>query len=237
RNVFAMGFGRQDLSVSITGQPMDPGFYEFQLKALTARTSSTFDEKFYVSTDRATNWFDTAANYADWVDALNKYEPFPLSETAYEPLYDAWYWAGDGVDDQVYRETAKVASQVGMGLYLADSGWDTATGEYAKWLGGSTGNYSPTPDKFPNLQQTFNDIRAQDKLGIDLWLQPFAVGRQSTRYPITRSMHIQLPSTLNPSLGWSGTAYAPFTLPLGDNLEDVNICPRLARTETYLKNL
>jgi hypothetical protein len=152
-------------------------------------------------------------------------------------LYDAWYWAGDGVDDQLYRKTAKVASEVGMGLYLADSGWDTATGEYSKWLGGSTGNYSPTPDKFPNLQQTFDDIRAEDKLGIDLWLQPFAVGRQSTRYPITRNMHIQLPSTLNASLGWSGTAYAPFTLPLGNNLEDVNICPRLARTATYLKNL
>jgi hypothetical protein len=89
RNVFAMGLGRQDFAVSITGQPMDPGFYEFRLKALTPRTSSTFDERFYVSTDSAMNWFNTAGNYADWVDGLNKYVPFPVSDTAYEPLYDA----------------------------------------------------------------------------------------------------------------------------------------------------
>jgi hypothetical protein len=183
------------------------------------------------------NWFNTASNYADWVDGLTKYVPFPVSDTAYEPLYDVWYWAGDNVNDQLYRDTAKVASQVGMGLYLADSGWDTATGEWMKWLNGSTGNYNPPPDKFPNLEQTFNDIRAEDKLGIDLWLQPFAVGRQSTRYATTSNMHVQLPPTLNSSLGWSGVAYAPFTLPLGNNLEDVNICPRMAQTETYLKNL
>jgi hypothetical protein len=237
KNVFAMGLGRQDLAVSITGQPLDPDFYEFRLKALTGRTSSTFDERFYVSTDGAMNWFNAAANYADWVDRLNKYEPFPVSDTAYEPLYDAWYWAGDRVDDQLYRDTAKIASQVGMGLYLADSGWDTEAGEYVKWLNGSTGNYSPPPDKFQNLEQTFNDIRAQDNLGIDLWLQPFAVGRQSTRYDSTRNMHVQLPPTLNANLGWSGVSYAPFTLPLGNNLEDVNICPRMAPTETYLKNL
>jgi hypothetical protein len=237
RNVFAMGLGRQDFAVSITGQPMDPGFYEFRLKALTPRTSSTFDERFYVSTDSAMNWFNTAGNYADWVDGLNKYVPFPVSDTAYEPLYDAWYWAGDNVNDQLYRDTAKVASQIGMGLYLADSGWDTATGEWLKWLNGSTGNYSPPPDKFPNLEQTFDAIRAEDKLGIDLWLQPFAVGRESTRYAATRNMHVQLPPALNPGLGWSGVTNTPFTLPLGNKLEDVNICPRMGQTERYLKNL
>jgi hypothetical protein len=237
RNVFAMGFGRQDFAVSIGGQPLDPSFYEFRLQAVTPQTTSLFDEQFYVSTDAGMTWYDTAADYADWVDALNNYKPFPVSDTAYEPLYDTWYWTGDAVNDQIYQQTAQAASDVGMGLFLADSGWDTKTGEWVQWLNGTTGDYKPPSDKFTDLAATFNNIRTQDKLGIDLWLQPFAVGRKSLRYPATRSMHIHLPTLYSASLGWTGQAYSPFTLPFGNNLEDVNLCPRLNSTATYLKNL
>jgi hypothetical protein len=237
KNVFAMGLGRQDFAVSIGGQPLVPLAYQFRLNALTPRTTATFDERVFISADSSLTWFEAAADYASWVDALNKYQPFPVSPTAYEPMYDAWYWAGDAVNDQVYHDTAAAASQLGMGLYLADAGWDTDTGEWLKWLAGKTGDYTPPPSKFTNLAQTFSNIRAQDNLGIDLWLQPFAVGRQSFRYPDTSGMHIQLPLQPNPVLGWEGLASSPFTLPLGDDLEDVNLCPRMSSTATYLKNL
>ena len=237
KNVFAMGLSRQDLTVSIAGQPVDETFYEFRLKALTPRTAVTFDERFYISTDTGMSWFDTAANYSNWADIINKYQPFPVSARAYEPLYDVWYWAEDRVNDRLYLDTAKIASEVGFGLYLADSGWDAPAGEYAKWLSGKTGDYSPPPDKFSDLAETFNTIRANDGLGIDLWLQPFVIGRQSTRYPQTQNMHIQLPLDRNGSIGWEGLASAPFALPLGQVLETVNLCPRLSSTQTYLKNL
>src|SRR5207244_1820345 len=144
------------------------------------------------------------ANYSDWVDGINKYQPFPVSARAYEPLYDTWYWSGDRVDDRLYSDTAQLASEAGLGLYLADSGWDTATGEYEKWLNGKTGDYTPPPEKFSNLSQTFDNIRSEDHLGIDLWLQPFAVGRESTRYAKTRNTHIQIPERQYPTMGWAG---------------------------------
>lgn len=237
KNVFAMGLSRQDLAVSIVGQPVDRSFYEFRLKALTAHTAATFDERFYISGNTAVSWYDIAANYSDWSDTINKYQPFPVSPRAYEPLYDTWYWSEDRVDDRLYKDTAKIASDVGMGLYLADSGWDAPTGEYEKWLNGKTGDYSPPPEKFTNLADTFNEIRSQDNLGIDLWLQPFAVGRESRRYPSTRNTHIQLPQQRYASMGWLGIAYPPFILPMGNNFEDVNLCPRMSSTQTYLKNL
>lgn len=237
RNVLAMGFGRQDLSVGILGQPVSPSFYEFRLTALTPGTATIFDQQFYLSTDSSMTWFEAAGNYSDWVDGLNNYQPFPVSSSAYEPLYDAWYWAGDNVNDQLYKQTAQAASDVGIGMYLADSGWDAEAGEWVKWLAGSTGDYNPPADKFTDLAQTFNDIRSQNKLGINLWLQPFALGRQSYRYPGTAGSHIQLPTTLDSSLGWIGQSYSPFTLPFRNNLEDVNLCPRLASTTAYVKNL
>src|SRR5207248_3341969 len=99
-----------------------------------------------------------------------------------------------------------------------------------------TGDYTPPPRKFSNLPQTFREIR-DDDLGIDLWLQPFAVGRQSIRYAATRDMHIQLPLRRYPSMGWGGLDVEPYTLPLGNNLESVNLCPRMASTQAYLKSL
>ena len=235
-NVFAMGLGRQDLSVSIQGEPMGT-WYEFRLQALTARTATKFEESFYISTDASITWPEVAGDYADWVDEITNYEPFPVSTRAYKPLYDTWYWSGDRVDERLYLDTAFLASELGIGLYLADSGWDTDEGEYHKWLAGKTGDYTPPPAKFSNLSETFGIIRSEGNLGIDLWLQPFAVGRESMRYPATRDMHIHLPLRRYPTMGWGGLAYEPFTLPLGNNLESVNLCPRVASTQTYLKDL
>jgi hypothetical protein len=235
-SAFGIGLGRQDLPVSITGRPAG-GEYEFRLKATTARTFKLFDESFYVSRNPSSTWFDSAADYASWVDALNNYQPFPVTSTAYEPVYDTWYWSADHVDDRVYMETANLASEAGFGLFLADSGWDTADGEYDKWLNGRTGDYSPPADKFADLPGTFSTIRSEEKLGIELWLQPFAVGRESSRYARTRAQHIQLPIQQNPLFGWPGLTGSPFALPLGENLESVNLCPRLASTQTYLRNL
>jgi hypothetical protein len=235
KSVFAMGFGRQDLSVSIRGQPAGTS-YDFRLHGLTGRTTNRFDESFFFSTDSSMTWSEVATNYSDWVDGLNNYQQFPISARAYEPLYDAWYWAGDRVDDRLYIDTARLASEAGIGLYLADSGWDTDAGEYERWLSGKTGDYSPPSAKFSNLSETFSQIRSGN-LGIDLWLQPFAVGRESVRYAATRDMHIQLPVRPHAGMGWGGLAMEPFVLPLGENLENVNLCPRLASTQTYLKNL
>lgn len=237
RNVLALGFVRQDLSVAIESEPAEVVNYELRLKGLAARTTAVFDERFYISNDTSMTWFETASNYADLADALNNYQQFPIGPKAYEPVYDTWYWSEDRVDDRLYMETARLASEVGAGLYIADSGWDTAAGEYQKWLNGRTGDYNPPADKFWNLSATFDAIRSEYDLGVDLWLQPFAVGRASARYSRSRNMHIQLPRQQFASMGWGGLQFPPFALPLGQNLESVNLCPRMTATQTYLRNL
>jgi hypothetical protein len=236
RNVFALGIARQDLAVAIGGQPAGD-VYEFRLNALTSRTSSKFDESFYISTNTLSPWSEVATDYATWVDALTDYHAFPISPRAFEPLYGTWYWSGDWVNDRLYLDTAKLASEAGIRLYLADSGWDTEAGEYQKWLAGKTGDYRPPPDKFRDLSETFNTIRSQYDVGIDLWLQPFAVGRQSMRYPETRDNHIQVPLHRSAAMGWGGVSFEPFNLPMNDRLENVNLCPRLSSTQGYLTSL
>lgn len=238
RNIVALGLGRQDLTVDIRGEPRDTDNYELRLHARTHRKARAFEELFYISTDPSLNWFDAAADYADWADGINGYRPMPIGQRAYEPSYDVWYFAGDRVNTEMYLNSARLASELQLGSYLADSGWDAPAGDYVEWLNGHTGDYDPPPDKFKNLQETFNQIRSQYRLGIQMWLQPFAVGRQSKRYPLTRSLHIQVPNYAEGMTGWPGFGGFPLIMPITENtLENVNLCPRMAGTQTYLRDL
>src|SRR3989441_879751 len=232
KNLLALGLLEQDLMVQLRAAPAQNGSYEFQIQANVPPNRAEVNQQFFVSSDPSYSWFDIAQKYADWVDAATNYTQFPVTDRAYMPVYDTWYWSRDAVDDHLYMRTAELASQAGLGAFLADSGWDTPTGEYNKWLLGSTGNYLPTPDKFPNLTATFDALRSAFHLNIDLWLQPFAVGRASVRYPETQGLHIQIPKSLN------SASLAPYDLPDGPNtLEDVNLCPQLTTTHRYLKDL
>ncbi len=237
QNILAMGLANQALAVEIGADPVDADAVELRLHARTSRTAAFFEESFYISNDVSMDWFDAAADYATWVDETNGYRPMPISARAYEPVYDVWYQRGDNVDEKIYLSAAQSAQEVGLGSFIADSGWDVPTGEYARWLNGRTGDYDPPRDRFHNLRETFDQIRSIYGLNVQLWLQPFAVGRESQRYEATRDMHIQVPTNqIIP--GWPGFPGEPFSLPLTENtLENVNLCPRLTATRVYLQQL
>jgi hypothetical protein len=220
QNVVSAGLLRQDTSVFVYGYPSGLKGYGLRLWIPETRTGSTLTEDFYVSTDSTLNWFDAAQDFSDWVDTTNGYQAFPVNSKCYEPLYDTWYWSLDQVDAQLYSEAAQAASSVGMGMFLADSGWDTPPGEFAKGLYGATGNYSPPTDEFPNMNATLSQIQGQDGLGYLLWMQPFAVGKTSTRYPATQNLHIVTP-------GSQGTGPS----------ENLNLDPRTSGTASYVQNL
>ncbi|MBI4472349.1 MAG: hypothetical protein HY646_06750 [Acidobacteria bacterium] len=232
RNVVAFGLLQQDLPVEIRAAPVKSNLYEFRLGVELPGNQTTADYRFFVQREGLGSWFETAERYADWVDRETAYSQFPISGAAYEPVYDTWYWSQDDVDENLYLKTGRAAASAGLGVFLADSGWDAPVGEYDRWLLGRTGDYTPPPEKFTNLVETFDLLRSQLRLRIQLWLQPFAVGRSSIRYRRTGPLHIQIPATPN------SKTLAPFALPLTANtLEEVNLCPRVSSTHRYLKDL
>jgi alpha-galactosidase len=237
RNAFAFGLLSQNLSVHMSTAPADAGFTAFRIGQTGQRQLTSVDETFFLSLDPTRNWFQTARRYADWVDAERRYEPFPIGADAYNPLYDTWYWSGDAVDDQLYADTSRTASQMGMRSFLVDAGWDAETGEYDRWLDGATGNYDPPSSKFTDLRQTFNFMRTAHNLSVRLWLQPFAVGRQSARYGAVEREHIHIPMDFG-GPGWPGNLNSPVALPSTPGmLENVNLCPRMSGTSDYLRQL
>ena len=222
-NVLSVGTLRQDSDVYFYGYPApSTNEYVFRLWIPVVRVGSEITEDFYVSDDPTRTWFDTAQDYSDWVDAANGYQPFPVNSKCYEPIYDTWYWSLDHIDDQLYKEAAGVASDVGMGLFDVDSGWDSPPGNLDKGLYGRTGDYTPPVDQFPNINDTFNTFRTENHLGYVMWLQPFAVGELSQRYPATKNLHIVTPPF--PSLGTDAAA-------------DAHLDPRTSGTQDYLKSL
>ena len=222
-NVLSAGTLRQDSDVYFYGYPAaGTNEYVFRLWIPITRVGTDLTEDFYVSNDATQNWFDAAQEYSDWVEAANGYQPFPINPKCYEPLYDTWYWSLDHVDSQLYTEAAAAAADVGMGMFLVDSGWDTPPGELIKGLYGETGDYTPPASEFPNINDTFNTFRTQDKLGYVMWLQPFAVGELSKRYPATKSLHIVTPAF--PSIG-------------EDAAMDLHLDPRTGGTQAYLTSL
>jgi len=222
QSVLAVGRLRQDEAVFMYAYPNGEGAYTFRVWLPEAHTGQKITEDFYISNIPSQSWFDAAQDYADWVDGLNGYQPFPLSPNTREPLYDTWYWSLDQVDAQLYAQAAQAASDVGMGMFLADSGWDNPPGEFAKGLYGETGNYTPPSDEFPDINSVFDTMRTQYNLGHLLWVQPFAVGRASKRFPQTAALHIVAPA--DPIYGI-------------DASESVNVDPRVQATQDYLKAL
>ena len=221
QNIVNAGVLRQDTDVFIYGFPAGTNEYIFRLWIPQVRTGTQVNEDFLVGTDPTMNWFDAAQQYSDWVDTSRGYQPFPLTANCYEPIYDTWYWSLDQVDAELYAEAAGIASSLNMGMFIADAGWDAPPGEFAKGLFGETGNYSPPANEFANINDTFSTIR-QDQLGYLLWIQPFAVGEQSTRYPATKNLHVVTPA--DPSRGL-------------DSAESLFLDPRTQGTQGYLQSL
>jgi hypothetical protein len=222
-NVVSAGILRQNSDVYFYGYPApDTNEYVFRLWIPIVRVSTDITEDFYVSDDTTRNWFDAAQEYSDWVETTNGYQPFPVNPKCWEPYYDTWYWSLDHVDAELYSEAGAAAASVGMGMFIVDSGWDSPPGNLDKGLYGRTGDYTPPPNEFPTFNDTLNSLRTDNQLGFVMWLQPFAVGELSKRYPATKNLHIVTPAF--PSLGQ-------------DSALDLHLDPRTGGTEAYLTSL
>ncbi len=128
-------------------------------------------------------WFHNAQAYTAAVDDSRGYVAPALPAAASDPVYDSWYWTLDRIDQKLVWDVATRSQALGFKTYLLDAGWDTRAGEYAKWLGGSTGDYTPQPGAFPDFPGLLDDIKSKLGMRVMLWMQQYALGRHSIYYP------------------------------------------------------
>ncbi|MBI2820913.1 MAG: hypothetical protein HYX74_01690 [Acidobacteria bacterium] len=231
-NLMAAGIQSQDRIVYLTGLPEEDG-YQIVMRFAAAGTRR-FEEALYLDLTPA-GWFDVTRGYARWVDRNLEYEPFPISPAAYFPLYDAWYWLGDATSLNTYSQTLLKARELGFRSYLFDAGWESQTGELAKWLLGALGNYFAPASKLPGFADFLRSAKQTLGMNVILWVAPYAMGRESVHYPAMKDAHTLFRSFREKYRGGEGY---PQTLSLDTRYqENVNLCPRNPDTTGYLANL
>jgi hypothetical protein len=216
----SMGLMSQDHVVSIEGDLSgDSAEYGFSIKRVDTQQTNQLGDAFFISRTQDT-WFNQAKAYASAVDARRGYVPLNIPPAASNPTYDSWYWTADNVNQSLVWRLAQISCSLGFKSYLFDSGWDTHAGQYAKWLDGSTGDYSPPVESFRNFPALLDKIRNQLGMRVMLWMQQYALGRESVYYP-------QLASALS---YWAD----PVT---GALQETPALCPRVLGTGQHMVDL
>jgi hypothetical protein len=142
-----------------------------------------FEDTLYISR-KGDHWFHGTQKYTAAVDQYLGYLPPVMPEGVMNATYDTWYWSLDRINQDMTWNLAKLSQTLGFKTYLIDAGWDTRHGEYGKGLKGSTGDYLPPKDAFPDFPRLVDDIRNQLGMKVMLWLQQYAMGRHSIYYPV-----------------------------------------------------
>lgn len=219
-NRLALGLLHQDRIVALRGAA-DAGKKSYRLSATQMETihGASIEDTFYISR-KSQNWFRIAELYARSVDRARSYRPSPLSEAVFKPTYDTWYWTQDRINQQLLWEVALSAQKIGFENFLIDAGWDTLPGEYFKWLDGSTGDYQPPPQLFPDFPGLLDRIRNLLGMRVMLWTQQYALGRKSVQYP-----------RYNNALTYI------LEKATGQLVETPALCPRVDSTQQYMTEL
>jgi hypothetical protein len=217
----AMGLMSQDHLVTMQGN-LSGNAAEYALSITQLDTSNTnqAEDAFFISRTQDT-WFNQAKAYTSAVDARRGYVPLDIPPVALNPTYDSWYWTADNINQSLVWELAQLSHSLGFKSYLFDSGWDTHAGEYAEGLDGTTGDYSPPVESFPDFPGLLSDIRGQLGMQVMLWMQQYALGRQSVYYP-------QMAGAMS---------YVPDPTGGPAPVETLALCPRVLETGQHMTDL
>jgi hypothetical protein len=219
-NKLALGLLRQDRVLTLRGELAEAEHsYSLSVETKEVITTRRYEDTFYVSRTPQ-SWFHEAQAYTSAVDRTRGYVPLRIPESAYDPTYDSWYFTGDAINQDLVWELAVLSQGIGFKSYLLDAGWDTTPGDYSLWLEGSTGNYQPDTDYFPDFSGLLRQIHTQLGMKVMLWIQQYALGRRSLYYPDLKDA---LTFIMDPATGDMG--------------ETVALCPRVLTTSQHMVNL
>jgi alpha-galactosidase len=118
--------------------------------------------------------------YYEAIDAVRVwwerwYPPAPIPRAAREPVYSTWYAFHLDLTAEAVEAQCRLARDMGCGVVIVDDGWqtDTVARGYA-----STGDWRPTPAKFPDLRGHVERLQALG-LAVMLWFAVPFVGERS----------------------------------------------------------
>lgn len=142
--------------------------------------------------DLALIFLPPRSQYSDWTAALASYSNVeraflaPTEAAPHQshllPYWCTWVdWSSDQVDSNLALRQAKIASESGFKNFILDDGWFGPGLDSDRDLALNIGDWTPDPKRFPELQETIDEIKS---LGMNfiLWYAPHAVGPSSNAF-------------------------------------------------------
>jgi alpha-galactosidase len=135
---------------------------------------------------RGAFWYDAMRAYREAHDAAMQRPVEPSPDPCWEPVWVPWvYKPGEwgfgrieDVDDDLMLSAASIAADLGLATIL-NSGSYCFDSRHPGWAyPAQCGDYAADPEKFPDFRDTIRKLHAMGQR-VCLWIDPFAVGKES----------------------------------------------------------
>ncbi len=127
-------------------------------------------------------WPEIVSLYRQTIDQTWAQPKMPVPAHAYDPVFSTWTAIHHHVDQEWILRHARLAADLGFGIWITDDGWFSEKSVFADYR--YTGDWQPCQTKFPDFLE---HVQAVQELGLRylLWVAPFMLGHNSqamTRY-------------------------------------------------------
>ncbi len=164
-----------DLSFTLSEATRCYHFHWRKPEPETETLTHCWEETLFVSFNRRP-WPEVLNAYRQAVDREWPQPRLPVPPAAYDPVFCSWTAIHHHVNQEWVVRTARLAAELGFGVWLTDDGWFTDKARFADYR--YTGDWQPCSEKFPDFA---GHVRTVQEMGMRyvLWVGPFMIGDES----------------------------------------------------------
>ena len=129
--------------------------------------------------DTRRHYFGEAiAQSARWIEQTGRYQPAPVPESAFDPLYSTWYNFHQNVFAKDIEEELAIAAGLGMKTVILDDGWQTDDSGRGYAF---CGDWEVSSRRFPDMAAHVEKVHAMGMKYMVWYSVPF-IGLKSKNY-------------------------------------------------------
>lgn len=130
---------------------------------------------------------DAVRESVSWIDKTNGFDPLPVPESAFDPLYSTWYCFHRNVNARAIEEECAIAAKLGIKTLIVDDGWET---DNAGRSFGYAGDWHVSTNKFPDFRAHVRKVRDMGFKYMAWYSVPF-VGHETANFERFKGKYLQ----------------------------------------------
>lgn len=148
-----------------------------------------YKDALYINANPDVTWFEALEGYSAAIDQVRGFQPQPIGEWAFNPMWHSWYAHADKIDEVQIREDARRASLLGVTTIELDAGWNMP--RESPYCSDNEGDYNFDPGRFPNPKEMIDVMHAAGQRVI-LHVAPLWMGKNSKAWAQMKDCMLQV---------------------------------------------